>query len=480
MRTHPALGRDGGVVGLSGTMSDVTERRRLEAELTHLAFHDPLTGLANRALFRDRVDHTLLLSRRTRQNGAVLFLDLDSFKSVNDSFGHAAGDRLLVEIAGRLQRCLRPGDTISRLGGDEFGILLEGVLEADAAEVAVRLSAVAREPVTLDEHIIVGSASIGIAMLDQGTASAGDALRNADVAMYVAKVRRAGGHAIFRPEMHLASVERTEDLSRLRVAIDQEELYLDYQPIIDLSTGRLTGVEALVRWHHPVRGIVPPAAFIPLAEESGLIVALGAWVTREACRQLRAWDGLAPGRPGPTMSINLSAVQLVNDGLVAEVADILVETGLDPHRLVFEITETGLMTDPDLAEQRLRTLKGLGVRIAIDDFGTGYSSLAYLRRFPIDVLKLDRTFISGLERNGPSAALAEIFVQLGRALHIETVAEGVETMGEAELLRDLDCQLAQGFQFSRPVDPACIAALLVADIPWEIGSPSPGSLAQIA
>jgi EAL domain-containing protein (putative c-di-GMP-specific phosphodiesterase class I) len=236
-------------------------------------------------------------------------------------------------------------------------------------------------------------------------------------------------------------------------------------------------VEALLRWRHPVRGLVAPAGFIPLAEASGLIVPLGAWVIREACRQAVAWQPLTPGRPGPSMSINLSAVQLAHDGLVAEVAAVLEDSGIDPGRVVFEITETAVMTDPDGAEERLRALKSLGVRIAIDDFGTGYSSLAYLRRFPIDVLKLDRTFISGLERDESSAAMAEVFVQLGRVLRIETVAEGVETMGEAELLRGLDCQLAQGFLFSRPVDPASIGALLLADAPWRIGAqpPIPGA-----
>jgi diguanylate cyclase (GGDEF)-like protein/PAS domain S-box-containing protein len=469
MLARPSVGPDGAVTGLSGTLSDVTDHRRLEAELTHLAFHDPLTGLANRALFRDRVDHVIAASRRSQRTGAVLFLDLDLFKTVNDSLGHSAGDRLLVETAVRLESCLRPGDTIARLGGDEFGVLLDGVLtEDEAAEVAARLTLVAREPIMIDEREIIGSASVGIAMLDGSTTSADDALRNADVAMYVAKARRDGGHAIFRPEMHAASVARMEDLSRIRAALERDEFYLEYQPVVDLSTGRLIGVEALVRWHHPVRGTLAPAEFIPLAEDSGLIVPLGLWVIREACFQAGAWRR-TPGRRALTMSVNLSAVQLADEGLIAAVAALLDETGMVPAQLVFEITETSVMRDPDGAEERLRALKALGVRIAIDDFGTGYSSLAYLRRFPIDVLKLDRSFISGLEQDRSSAAMAEVFVKLGHILGIETVAEGVETMAEAEMLRDLDCEQAQGFLFSRPVDAATIAALIAADTPWPIG-----------
>jgi diguanylate cyclase (GGDEF)-like protein/PAS domain S-box-containing protein len=469
MLAHPTVGPDGAVTGLSGTLSDVTDHRRLEAELTHLAFHDPLTGLANRALFRDRVDHVIAASRRSRRTGAVLFLDLDLFKTVNDSLGHAAGDRLLVEIALRLEGCLRPGDTIARLGGDEFGILLDGVrTEDEAAEVAVRLTLIAREPVMIDEREIIGSASVGIAMLDRATTSADDALRNADVAMYVAKARRDGGHAIFRPEMHAASVARIEDLGRIRAALERDEFYLEYQPVVDLSTGRLVGVEALVRWHHPVRGTMAPMTFIPLAEESGLIVPLGLWVIREACFQALAWRRM-PGRPALTMSVNLSAVQLADDGLIAAVAAVLEETGMEPGQLVFEITETSVMRDPEGAEERLVALRALGVRIAIDDFGTGYSSLAYLRRFPIDVLKLDRSFISGLEHDTASAAMAEVFVKLGHILGIETIAEGVETIAEARLLRHLDCEQAQGFLFSRPVDAATIAALIAADAPWPIG-----------
>jgi diguanylate cyclase (GGDEF)-like protein/PAS domain S-box-containing protein len=470
MLTHPTVGPDGAVTGLSGTLSDVTDHRRLEAELTHLAFHDPLTGLANRALFRDRVDHALAASRRSRRTGAVLFLDLDLFKTVNDSLGHAAGDRLLVETAVRLEGCLRPGDTIARLGGDEFGVLLDGVqTEDEAAEVASRLTTIAREPVMIDGREIIGSASVGIAMLDRATTSADDALRNADVAMYVAKARRDGGHAIFRPEMHAASVARIEDLGRLRAALERDEFYLEYQPVVDLATGRLVGVEALARWHHPVRGTVPPAGFIPLAEESGLIVPLGLWVIREACFQSLAWRRTA-GRPPLNMSVNLSAVQLADDGLIAAVSAVLEETGMAPEQLVFEITETSVMSDPDGAGQRLLALKALGVRIAIDDFGTGYSSLAYLRHFPIDVLKLDRSFISGIEQDSSSAAMAEVFVKLGAVLGIVTVAEGVETMAEAQLLRDLDCQQAQGFLFSRPVDAATISALIAADAPWRIGT----------
>jgi diguanylate cyclase (GGDEF)-like protein len=457
LRARPAFDAEGHVAGVSGTLTDVTERRRLQQQLSDLALRDPLTGLANRNLFRDRVGNAQARCRRGRRLSAVLFLDLDGFKAVNDSLGHGAGDQLLVETAARLSGALRPGDTLARIGGDEFGILLDGLVDmSDAVEVADRLVAVAREPVTVDGHRFVGSASIGIAPLDRKTTGIEEVLRNADLAMYEAKATNRGGCTIFEPAMHWAAVARVDDLDELRVALERGQLYLDYQPIVDLTTERMTGVEALLRWRHPVRGIIEPATFIPLAEESGLIVPIGAWVIHEACRQARIWLDSLPPRTNFSVGINLSPVQLADPGLVGEIAAALEESGIEPGVLLFELTETAVMANPEQAAERMAVVKLLGVRMAIDDFGTGYSSLSYVHRFPVDVLKLDRSFISGLERDQSATAMAEVFVRLGRLLNLTTVAEGIETSGEAEALRRLDCHLAQGFLFGRPTDPATI------------------------
>jgi diguanylate cyclase (GGDEF)-like protein/PAS domain S-box-containing protein len=461
VRARPALDDGGLVTGISGTMTDVTERRRMQRELTEMALHDPLTGLANRTLFRDRIESARARGRRGRTVSAVLFVDLDGFKSVNDTVGHAAGDRLLVETAERFKIVLRPGDTIARLGGDEFGILLEGVAGfPDAVEVAERLVAAAREPVAVDGRRFVSSASIGIALLSRATTGADEVLRNADIAMYEAKATNRGGYMTYEPAMHEAAMARVDDLEQLRSAVEREEFYLDYQPIVDLATEQVVGVEALLRWRHPTRGTISPAAFIPLAEESGLIVPIGAWVIQQACRQARSWIDTVPGHRTFSMGINLSAVQLADPGLTAEIARAMSETGVPPESLLFELTETAVMADPERAAARMAVVKSLGVRLAIDDFGTGYSSLSYVRKFPVDVLKLDRSFISGLERDPSAIATAEVFVRLGRLLGLTTVAEGVETVAEADTLRRLECDMAQGFHFGRPSDPATIGRLL--------------------
>jgi diguanylate cyclase (GGDEF)-like protein/PAS domain S-box-containing protein len=467
LRARRALGDDGMVIGLSGTLTDVTERRRLERQLTDLAFRDPLTGLANRALFRDRVGHALARRRRSRHVSAVLFLDLDGFKTINDSMGHATGDRLLIEDARRLQACLRPGDTIARLGGDEFGVLLEGVRdEAEAIEIARRLTLAAREPFSIADREIVVPASVGIAMVDRTTTSVEVALRNADAAMYQAKGQHGGGVTVFEPSMHRVAMTRLEDTAQLRAALEHGTFFLEYQPIVDLATGRMKGVEALVRWRHPERGVVPPGAFIPLAEESGLIVPLGAWVISEACHQAAQWQRRRPGRL--SMSINLSAVQLAHPDLLEHVAQGLDDSGIVPGLVVLEITETAVMTDPERALDLLAKLKSLGVQLAIDDFGTGYSSLNYVDRFPVDILKLDRSFITGLRLGTSSAAMAETFIRLGRLLNLDTVAEGVETVADAQALRALRCQSAQGFYFARPGDAATIEGFLAEDRRWTI------------
>jgi diguanylate cyclase (GGDEF)-like protein/PAS domain S-box-containing protein len=468
IRARRALGDDGMAIGLSGTLTDISEQRRLERQLTDLAFRDPLTGLPNRALFRDRVGHALAKRRRSRRVLAILFLDLDGFKAINESMGHAIGDRLLIEDARRLQACLRPGDTVARLGGDEFGLLLEGARdEAEAIEVARRLVQAAREPFAIDDRAIVVSASVGIAIVDRATASVDEALQNAGTAMYRAKGQPDGGYAVFEPSMHRTAMSRLEDMAQLRTALERDEFFLEYQPVVDLATGRMKGVEALVRWRHPERGTVPPGSFIPLAEESGLIVPLGAWIIWEACRQAGEWQRRWPGRL--SMSINLSAVQIAHPDLLEHVARGLDASGIEPGLVVLEITETAVMTDPDRALKRLAELKSLGVRLAIDDFGTGYSSLNYVSRFPVDILKLDRSFITGMQLGTASAAMVETFIRLGRLLNLETIAEGVETLAEAEALWALRCQSVQGFYFARPVDAATIEAFLAEDRRWTIG-----------
>jgi diguanylate cyclase (GGDEF)-like protein/PAS domain S-box-containing protein len=468
LRARRALGDDGMAIGLSGTLTDISEQRRLERQLTDLAFRDPLTGLPNRALFRDRVGHALAKRRRSRRVLAILFLDLDGFKAINESMGHAIGDRLLIEDARRLQACLRPGDTVARLGGDEFGLLLEGARdEAEAIEVARRLVQAAREPFAIDDRAIVVSASVGIAIIDRTTASVDEALQNAGTAMDRAKGQPDGGYTVFEPSMHRTAMSRLDDMAQLWTALERDEFFLEYQPVVNLATGRMKGVEALVRWRHPERGTVPPGSFIPLAEESGLIVPLGAWIIWEACRQAGEWQRRWPGRL--SMSINLSAVQIAHPDLLEHVARGLDASGIEPGGVVLEITETAVMTDPDRALKRLAELKSLGVRLAIDDFGTGYSSLNYVSRFPVDILKLDRSFITGMQLGTASAAMVETFIRLGRLLNLETIAEGVETLAEAEALRALRCESVQGFYFARPVDAATIEAFLAEDRRWTIG-----------
>jgi diguanylate cyclase (GGDEF)-like protein/PAS domain S-box-containing protein len=468
MRARRAVGDDGVAVGLAGTLTDTTERHRLERQLTDLAFRDPLTGLPNRALFHDRVAHEITKHRRSHRASGVLFLNLNGFRVINESLGHAAGDRLLVEAARRFQTCIRPADTVAHLGVDEFGFLLEGVRhEAEAIEVAGRLLRAVGEPFLINGREIVVSASVGIAMINGATTSVELVLGRAGAAMYHAKGQHDGGYAVFKPSMRRNAMTRLEDTALLRTAIVRGDFFLEYQPIVDLATGRMKGVEALVRWRHPERGVVAPGVFIPLAEESGLIVPLGTWIISQACSQAAEWHQRWPGRL--SVSINLSAIQLAGADLVKQVAEGLNMRGVDPGQIVLEITETALMADPDRALEKLLELKSLGVRLAIDDFGTGYSSLNYVSRLPVDILKLDRSFIAGLALGTSSAAMVEIFLQLGRLFNLETIAEGVETVAEAAALRAIGCQNAQGYLFARPVDAATIEGFLAADQPLPAG-----------
>jgi diguanylate cyclase (GGDEF)-like protein len=425
------------------------------------AFNDSLTGLPNRALLLDRLEVALARAEREDQPVSVLFLDLDGFKVVNDSLGHVAGDRLLIDVARRLSDCLRRSDTAARIGGDEFAILLGDIGNPGRApRVAERVIAALGEPFNVLGREVFVSASIGIAY---GQDDAQSLLRNADVAMYRAKRSgEAGAYATFEPSMHAAVVERLEMEADLRRAIERNELVLHYQPIVELATGRVAGLEALLRWAHPRRGLVMPFEFIPLAEETRLIVELGRWVLQEACRQAAQWrDDPQTGRPW--VSVNLSGLQLLDGNIEADVAAALAAAGLEPEGLTLEITETVLVQDVAAAVDRLENLRALGVSIAIDDFGTGYSSLRYIRRFPADMLKIAKPFVDGLH-DETDAALVRTIIALADSLGLRTVAEGIEDSEQLARLRDLGCTLGQGYLFARPVAPEDATELLGAGL----------------
>ena len=441
----------------SGVLFDVTDRRVLQEQLEHQAFHDPLTGLANRALFIDRVEHALRRGQRDRSRVAVMFLDLDDFKTINDSLGHTAGDQVLVGVAQRLGGCLRPGDTLARLGGDEFAILLEDATLSGATSVAYRVIDSLNEPFAIGHREVTVHASVGVQFGDALESSADVLLRNADVAMYVAKGKGKARYELFDPSMHTSALRRLELKAELKRAVDNEEFVLYYQPIVGLEGGSLVGIEALVRWRHPERGLVLPVDFVPLAEETGLIVPLGRWVLYEACRQARAWK---LEEPGISLSVNVSTKQFLHPGLVEDVAGALWDSGVDPAALTLEITESVLVHDTEAAVQKLRRLKDFGVKVAVDDFGTGYSSLGYLKRFPIDVLKIDKSFIDGVSDGSDEAAIAQAIIKLGGSLGLEVVAEGVEVAEQIHALRSLRCARGQGFFFSQPVDAETMGRMM--------------------
>jgi diguanylate cyclase (GGDEF)-like protein/PAS domain S-box-containing protein len=449
---HTNLLQDEAVRGIVLNSRDVSERKAFEEQLAHQAFHDPVTNLANRALFAERVRHAVARSRRENNGLAVIFMDLDDFKTINDSLGHAAGDEVLMEVAKRLATSIRSSDTATRFGGDEFAILLEDIESAqEAADTAERILESLTEPLRLDQKELVVRSSLGISVIEgEAPADADELIRNADAAMYIAKRDGKGGYRLFEPAMHegvLARLELRADLQRA-IVTDQLELY--YQPVIRLDNGGVCGVEALLRWRHPERGIVGPDEFVPLAEEMGLIVPIGRWVLREGCRQAKLIQDTLPADPPLTMSINLSVKQLQHSDIVADVRDALEQSGLPPETLTLEITETVMMTDTDLAVQRLQELRALGVRLAMDDFGTGYSSLSYLSRFPVDVLKMDRSFLAA-GASPEASGLATAVVALGQTLNLEVVAEGIEFSEQWETLRELGCGLGQGFYFARPM-----------------------------
>jgi diguanylate cyclase (GGDEF)-like protein/PAS domain S-box-containing protein len=449
---------DPAVGGLVINYRDITERKALEEQLRHQAFHDVLTGLANRSLFLDRLGHALARADRGGRPTAVLYLDLDDFKAVNDRLGHAEGDRLLVAVAERLRAASRAEDTVARLGGDEFAIVVEETAPTEAGQAAARILEALTPPFDLGDRLIVTRASIGIA-IQSADGDGAELLRRADIAMYAAKARGGDRYVTYEPQLYDATVARMELKADLRGALERGELHVAYQPIVELETTSIVGSEALMRWDHPRHGAVQPIEFIPLAEENGLILELGRWILETACRQTRAWQDVT-GQGDLTISVNLSGRQIADPSLVADVGRILSETGLRPGSLTLEITESVLVQDVDTTVGALTGLKALGVRLAIDDFGTGYSSLSYLRQFPIDILKIDRSFIASLDGSDDSTALVRSILNLSSTLRLETVAEGIEASGQREALQGLGARRGQGYLFARPMRPDDLGDLL--------------------
>ncbi|MDP2292392.1 MAG: EAL domain-containing protein [Actinomycetota bacterium] len=461
---------DPDVGGAVVNLHDITDRKWAEAELSHLAFHDGLTDLANRALFSDRVEHALRRSTRGWLSVAVIFLDLDGFKTVNDSLGHGVGDQLLREVASRLSHAVRAGDTVARLGGDEFAILIEQSTNAveESIGVAERILQLLADPIALDDQSVTVSASIGIAAGD-AESTATSLLRDADVAMYRAKTAGKARWVTYDPEMRAAAVERLQLENDLIRALDEGQLALVYQPVILLETEEIVGFEALLRWNHPTVGLIAPDRFIPIAEETGLIIPIGKWVLDEACSTLARWHRDHPQHHSLSMAVNVSARQIASPTLVAAVRSALADSGIEPSSLVLEMTETTLIHDARAASERLKELSALGVRLAIDDFGTGYSSLSYLRQFPVDILKIDRSFISMISDRTQVPAIVRGLLDLAHTLELETVAEGVELTAQRDQLRSENCDLAQGFLFSSPLNPEEAQQLLMQLTPRAVG-----------
>ena len=469
--TYVPIVVEGEVVGVFGVAKDISQRRRLERQLSHQAFHDTLTGLPNRALFLDRLGHALARNVAEPGRCAVFFLDLDHFKLVNDSLGHHFGDRLLQDVAERLSAALSPSHTISRFGGDEFTVLVEDLpCPEEASGYAEALLAALQRPFTLSGQEVFCTASIGIAVAHTATDGPDDLLRRADSAMYSAKERGRGRYATFDTGMHTRAVARLTLETQLRRAVERNEFELYYQPEVSLVDGRLVGVEALLRWHHPELGLLAPGAFLQEAAEVHLAEPIGTWVIDQACRQLMVWSQ-SPSMPPISVNINLSAPELVRPELVDQVAAALALYGVAPDRLILEITESVLMDDPEAVLAILVRLKALGVGLAIDDFGTGYSSLAYLQRFPVDVIKIDRAFIDGLDVDTGNQAIVSAVLGLARALNLITVAEGVERPAQLAQLAALGCELGQGYLFCRPGPAEQILKFALAG-PWTLPAPS--------
>ena len=447
------------ILGAVVTFKDITERKALEKKLQYQAFHDPLTDLPNRALFMDRLGHALARAGQQASEVAVLFTDLDNFKVINDSLGHKAGDQLLVAVAERLKACLRPVDTVARLGGDEFTLLLEGVTGvSDAARVAERIAQELRAPFALEAQEVFATTSTGIAVSSSAQGQPTDLLRHADLAMYRAKSKGKACYEVFEPSMSIDALERLELETELRRALGREELRVYYQPEILLESGDIVGMEALVRWEHPEHGLLLPQEFLPIAEESNLIMPIGQWVLREACKQLRTWQEQYPNIAPLVMGVNLSTREFFQPSLIAE---ILRETVVDPRTLQLEITEGAVAYDnAQNANNTLWNLKTLGVQLAIDDFGMGYSSLSYLKRFPVDLLKIDRSFVRELGKDLKDTKIVAAIIHLARALDLKVIAEGVETAEQVEQLRKMECDMVQGSYFSKPLPSGAVSDLL--------------------
>jgi diguanylate cyclase (GGDEF)-like protein/PAS domain S-box-containing protein len=454
---------------MAGSLTDVTSRKNTEEQLLHDAFHDSLTNLPNRALFTDLLSRSLgRAQRRPDYRFAVLFIDLDRFKVVNDSLGHSIGDELLRSLTRRIERCVRPGDTVARLGGDEFTILVDDIGDpSDATRVADRVQHELAHPFILDGHEVFTSASVGIALSATGYQAAEDLLRDADIAMYRAKARGKARYEVFDTAMHAHAWALLELETDLRRAVERNELLLYYQPVVSLETGTIAGFEAVLRWDHPAHGMIGPAAFIPIAEETGLIIPIGRWVLRQACRQMRAWQDRYPALEALTVSVNLSAKQFAQPNLVEEIDAALKEAELDPRRLRIELTESVVMENAASAMAVFDQLRALHIKIDVDDFGTGYSSLSYLQRFNLDHLKIDRSFVSNIDgAGGENAEIVRTIVTLAKHLGMDAVAEGVETPEQLRLLRELGCQRVQGYLFSEPLDEAAADLLLEAGKVW--------------
>jgi diguanylate cyclase (GGDEF)-like protein/PAS domain S-box-containing protein len=450
-----------GVDGIVATIRDISSRKEFEQQLTQKAFYDGLTRLPNRALFLERLGQAIERAARHQSLVGLLFIDLDNFKLINDSLGHHLGDVLLTEVAARLQACARRTDTVARLSGDEFVILMPYIRgEADATQMADHIEQQFASGVLLNGREIVISASIGVAIARGGSTEAEELLRNADLAMYRAKTRGKGGHVTFESSMHTDALARLELESDLHQAITRGELRVQYQPIVLLQSGGVVEAEALVRWDHPTRGLVRPDEFIPIAEETGLIVPLGRWVLEQACHQASQWQARHPDQPALTIGVNLSPRQFQQADLVEQVTQALRMSGLAPSALKLEITESVAMANAERTIVTLQRLKTLGVQIAIDDFGTGYSSLAYLKRLPLDVLKIDRSFVAGIGTNQEDNAIVQAIIALAHTLDLSITAEGIETKQQALLLRSWGCERGQGFHWSRPVDATAFGALL--------------------
>jgi diguanylate cyclase (GGDEF)-like protein/PAS domain S-box-containing protein len=449
-------------IRIDGIIEDITERKRTEAQLIHDALHDTLTGLPNRTLFMERVEAALKQAKRRKDYlFAVLFIDLDRFKIINDSLGHGIGDRLLVAIARILEGCLRETDTVARLGGDEFTILLEGLADiSDATIIADRIQQKLLAPLHLDGHSVFTSASIGLVLSSPNYEKGADLLRDADIAMYRAKEQGKAQYTLFDKEMYTQTLNLLRLENDLRLALERQEFFLHYQPIVSLKTGKITGFEALLRWQHPQRELVSPSEFIPLAEDTGLIIPIGEWVLCEACRQLSLWSSKFPQSSSFTVSVNLASKQIKEQNLLEKIDWILAQTGLDGSKLRLEITESMLIENTEKTLDLLAKLRERKIHLSIDDFGQGYSSLSYLPRFPIDFLKIDRAFISKMTSDPENLEIVRTIISLAHTLGIEVIAEGVETDEQTNKLKTLNCEFAQGYFFSKPLDSLTVELIL--------------------